>query len=101
MFCRVFLGFRKERKRERRKAGDKCFFFSCSLRVQGKKKTYGVVQNDTVFSSFFYSEMHETMPFFSKGTISFKWKLAPKHVRFKIRYSIFAPFHFGPWFWIF
>ena len=32
--------------------GRKCFFFPCSLHVQGKKKTYGVVLNDTVLGLF-------------------------------------------------
>jgi hypothetical protein len=38
------------------------------------------------------------MLFFPKRTVSFKWKLAPKCVRFKIRSSIFMPIHFSSWF---
>jgi hypothetical protein len=34
------------------------------LRIQGKKKAYGAVQNDTVcFSLSLFSEMHEMEPF--------------------------------------
>jgi hypothetical protein len=52
-FCRVC--FRVLGKRGRgEKQGNKCFFFPCPLRVYGKKKTYGAVQNDTVFTSFFF-----------------------------------------------
>ena len=80
--------------------GDKIFFFTCPLRVQGKKKTYGIVQNDTVYFfllSFFFlfsSEMHETMSFLPKRAVSFKPKLAPKHVRFQISPSICVLFLF-------
>jgi hypothetical protein len=42
--------------------------------------------------------MYGTTPFFLKRAFSFKWKLTPKRIRFKIRPSICAPFHFGPWF---
>jgi hypothetical protein len=41
-----------QRKREWAKQGRKVFFFPCSLRLKGKKKTYGVVQNNTVFAFF-------------------------------------------------
>jgi hypothetical protein len=95
-FVGVFLVVSE--KREQAKQGRKVFFFPCSLRVQGKRKTYGAVQNDIVFSSFFFFEMYETTLFFLKRAFSFKWKLAPKRIRFKIRPSICAPFHFGPWF---
>jgi hypothetical protein len=44
--------------------------------------------------------MYETAPFFPKRAVSFKWKLAPKRVRFKIKPSTCALLHFGPWFWI-
>ena len=37
-------------EREEKKMGGKCFFFPCSLRVQGKKKAYGAVQNGTICS---------------------------------------------------
>jgi hypothetical protein len=89
-----------QRKREWAKQGRKVFFFPYSLRVQGKKKTYGAVQNNIVLLlfSFFFFEMYETTPFFPKRVFSFKWKLAPKHIRFKIRPSICTLFHFGPWF---
>jgi len=42
------------------------FFFPCSLRIQGKKKAYGAVQNNTVcffLSLSLFSEMHEMVPF--------------------------------------
>jgi hypothetical protein len=51
-----FFGF-WEREGEEQMQGDKIFFFTCPLRVQGKKKTYGIVQNDTVYFfllSFFF-----------------------------------------------
>jgi len=56
-----------ERERIKKWEG-KCFFFPCSLRVQGKKKAYGAVQNGTVCFLFFFffsffSETHETAPF--------------------------------------
>ena len=37
-------------ERGEKNGGGECFFFPCSLRVQGKKKAYGAVQNDTVCS---------------------------------------------------
>ena len=49
---------------------------------------------------FFSNELYETTSFFPKRVVSFKWKLAPKRVRFKIRPSICVPFHLGHWFWI-
>jgi len=42
-----------ERERIKKWEG-KCFFFPCSLRVQGKKKAYGAVQNGTVCFFFFF-----------------------------------------------
>jgi hypothetical protein len=44
------------------------FFFPYSLRIQGKKKAYDAVQNDTVCFSLslslsLFSEMHEMEPF--------------------------------------
>jgi len=42
-----------ERERIKKWEG-KCFFFPCSLRVQGKKKAYGAVQNGTVCFLFFF-----------------------------------------------
>jgi hypothetical protein len=50
-------------------------------------KTYGVVQKGTVcfFLSFFSPvKMHEMTLFCPKRVVSFKWKLAPKYVRFQI-----------------
>ena len=44
----VFLGFGRQRKDK--KMGGKMLLLPCSLRVQGKKKAYGAVQNDTVCS---------------------------------------------------
>jgi len=52
------------------------------------------------FFFFFFSEMHETASFRPKRAVSFKRKLAPKWVQFHISPSIFALFHYGPWFWI-
>jgi hypothetical protein len=42
-----------ERERIKKWEG-KCFFFPCSMRVQGKKKAYGAVQNGTVCFLFFF-----------------------------------------------
>ena len=47
-----FLGFGREIKDK--KLEGKCFFFPYSLRVQGKKKAYGAVQNGTVCFPFFF-----------------------------------------------
>jgi hypothetical protein len=46
------LGFGREIKDK--KWEGKCFFFPYSLRVQGKKKAYGAVQNGTVCFPFFF-----------------------------------------------
>jgi hypothetical protein len=67
--------------------------------VQGKKKTYGAIQNGTVFySSFLFWKCMKRRHFSQNVPVSFKRKLAPKRVRFKIKPSICALLHFGPWF---
>ena len=48
----VFLGFGRQRKDK--KMGGKMLLLPCSLHVQGKKKAYGAVQNDTVCFLFFF-----------------------------------------------
>jgi len=82
------------RKREK-KAGEKKSYSSPASCVQGKKKTYSAVQNGIV-SGFFLKKwtVDETALFLPKCALSFKWKLAPKRVRFKLRPSIRALFSF-------
>jgi hypothetical protein len=48
----LFSGFGKERVR--RKARDQMLLLPCPPHVHGKKKTYGAVQNNTVFTSLFF-----------------------------------------------
>jgi hypothetical protein len=48
-----FLG-KWGREREKQNAGESSSFFPCSLRVPGKKKANGAVQNDTVCLFLFF-----------------------------------------------
>jgi hypothetical protein len=78
-----FIGFfwvlgERERERERNRwRGTYAFSFLAS-RIQGKKKTHSVVQNDTIlgFFSFFFLflTVDETTSFFPKHVVSFKRK---------------------------
>jgi len=61
-------------------------------------KRHRLLLSSFFFLSFFSSEMHETSSFLPKRAISFKPKLAPKHVRFQISPSICVLFfYFDPW----
>jgi hypothetical protein len=64
------------------------------LYVQGKKKKKQCLLKMTPFRFplFFKWRMHETTSFFPKHAVSFKWKLAPKCVRFQVSPLICAIF---------
>jgi hypothetical protein len=52
------------------KQGNKAFLFRYFLRVQGKKKGYSVVQNDSVLG--FFLTVYETVLFWPKRVVSIK-----------------------------
>ena len=58
--------------------------FPCFLHVQGKKKTYGVIQNDTVLGLCFFLTVYEMAPFWAKRVVSSKWKWRQTYVKIQI-----------------
>ena len=83
-------------EREKQNAGESSSFFPCSLRVQGKKKAYGAVQNGTVclFLFFFFETVHETAPFYPKRAVSFKRKWRQSMSNLKLRFQFARVFSF-------
>jgi hypothetical protein len=78
-------------EREKQNAGESSSFFPCSLRVQGKKKAYGAVQNGTVclFLFFFFETVHETAPFYPKRAVSFKrkWRQSMSNLKLRLQFA--------------
>ena len=77
-------------EREKQNAGESSSFFPCSLRVQGKKKAYGAVQNGTVcLFLFFFETVHETAPFYPKGAVSFKrkWRQSMSNLKLGLQFA--------------
>ena len=83
----VFLRFRKERDLVITRGRKKNVILPLLHTSRGRKR-HMVLFKTTPFFFFFFLVMHETESFFPKHAILFKWKLVPKHVRFKI----------NPWF---
>jgi hypothetical protein len=85
-------------EREKQNAGESSSFFPCSLRVQGKKKAYGAVQNGTVcLFLFFFEIVHETASFYPKHAVSFKRKWRQNVSNSKLGLQFARIFHFGHW----
>ena len=81
------------RERERKKTRGKNQNFSSPVAcLREEEKETVPSKNDIVLYFFFFWKMHETTSFCPKYAVSFKWKLAPKCVRFQVSPSIYALF---------